>query len=402
VALTPTDPDSTTITADLIKYDRTTQIAEGTGNLVIQQGGLEIKAPQGTYRRKESQSILSGGVTLRDPSQDSDSTVLADFQLAQANPSPTSADQEVTIVADKLTYDRTTQVAQGEGNLEIKQGDTVIDAPQGSYRRKDSQSILVGGVTLREPQRVLKSDRLTGNHKDKIFLFEDNVVYTQLPDDSPAKPDPNGKPPLTDELRRAQTEVKATKLVYNSRTGVSEFTDAVQFTQKGRQAKANKTTINPDKVILEGDVSISQIQGDWLAKRFEDSDTQKAVARPTLIFADRVEIDQKTSDARFFDNVVIVQANRAAEGDNATYSDGKQLFALASDSVPVMLCDRGDKGETSPNTVEGLPGRDALDVTCRGANQIRSKLITLDMANDTFSADGQSSMQFRVSGDQAL
>jgi lipopolysaccharide assembly outer membrane protein LptD (OstA) len=322
--------------------------------------------------------------------------------LAQAE-SENPEDQEVTIVADKLTYDRNTQVAQGEGNLEIQQGETVILAPTGSYKRKESQSILTGGVTLKEPKRILKSDRLTGNHKDKIFLFEDNVIYTQLAEDASAQASADA--PLTDEIRRAETEVKAVKLIYNSRTGVSEFTDQVEFVQKGRQAKSNQATITPEKVTLSGDVAIEQIQGDWLAKRFDDPEAQADVAKPTLIFADRVEIDQATSDARFFDNVVIVQPNRAAEGDSAIYTDSKQTFELLAQKAPVLLCDRADTAEVVADSIEGLPGRDALDVTCRGATRISSQLITLDVANDTFSATGtessQSQMTFRVSDEIA-
>ncbi|MDX2270408.1 MAG: hypothetical protein NW237_00445 [Cyanobacteriota bacterium] len=391
---------TTTITADDLQYDRHNQIAEGQGNLVIQDGGIEIKAPQGRYNRKAAQSILSGGVTLREVnrSQANGDPLLADLTLVQAEPAD-SPEQEVTIIADQLTYDRNTQIAQGEGNLEIQQGETVIAAPTGSYRRKESQSVLTGGVTLREPQRVLQAARLEGNHRDKIFLFEENVVYTQLAEGSPT----SGEETLTEELRRAETEVKSTRLVYNSRSETSEFSDNVEFIQKNRQATAQQARITPEQVLLEGDVTIQQIRGDWLARRLDNPETQADVDRPTLIFADRVEIDQATSDARFYDNVVIVQSNRAAEGDSAIYSDRLQTFELLAESAPVLLCDRGTTAELLPDSIESLPGRDALDVTCRGANKTQAQRINLDMANDTFTAigseKGQSSIQFKVTNE---
>lgn len=400
------DPQSTVITANTLRYDRNSQVAEGTGNLVIQEKGLEIRSPNGLYNRKAGQSNLLGGVILQEkPSGSSGDGVadelLADISLAQAQ--PTEEDQEVTIVADQLDYDRNTQIAQGQGNLEILQGETVIKAPQGSYRRQESQSILSGGVTLEEPRnnptRVLKSLQLEGNHKDKVFLFEQDVIYTQLSEEEIPAAETGAS--MTDELRRADTEVRASRLVYNSRSEVSEFSDNVEFIQKGRLAKSDEAVITPELVTLTGAVEIQQIDGDWLARRFQDPEARQDISRPTLIFADRVEIDQATSNARFYDNVVIVQKNRAVEGDAATFFDAEQTFEIASTSAPVMLCDRGEAEDVPEDSVEGLPGRDALDVTCRGANQIEAQLVTLDMANDTYSATGDGKMTFRV-GNEGL
>ncbi len=397
IPLLEADPETTVITAAQLTYDRDAQLARGEGNLVIRERGVRIQAPEGTYDRRGSQSSLRGGVVLQEtPTGGPREGLLADLSLAQSQPADT--EEEVTIIADQLDYDRTTQIARGEGNLELRQGQTTIEAPQGSYRRIEAQSIMTGGVTLREPERILRSARLEGNHRDKIFLFEEDVLYTQM--GTAGDPEGGG---FSSEIRQSETEVKAARLVYNSRTETSEFTDNVEFIQRGRQAKADQARITPELVELIGDVEIQQIDGDWLAQRLESTEAQADVSRPTLIFANRVEIDQATSDARFYENVVIVQENRAAEGDRAVFYDGSQTFELIADGTPVLLCDRNDEaGSIARSTIEGLPGRDALDVTCRGANRIQSQLITLDMANDTFSASGQSQMQFRVTGDEAL
>jgi lipopolysaccharide export system protein LptA len=396
VAVAESNPEATIITAQQLTYDRSTQRAVGEGDLVIREEGVEIRAPRGTYDRQLAQSSLEGGVVLQETGQEG-GDIVPDFTVAQADAA--AEDEEVTIIADQLDYDRNTQIAQGQGNLEIRQGETTLEAPQGSYRRREAQSILNGGVTLREPNRILTAQRLEGNHQDKIFLFEEDVVYRQLAEQEEGATEDGES--LTSELRQSETEVRAAKLVYNSPTDTSEFTQNVQFVQKGRQARSETAVITPELVTLTGDVEIQQIDGDWLARRFQDPDAQQDVSRPTLIFADRVEIDQQTSDARFYENVVIVQANRAAEGDKATYYDSSESFELVAVSAPVLLCDRGDVGDVIPDSIEGLPGRDALDVTCRGANRISSDLIELDMANDTFKATGQSMMQFRVSDQEA-
>jgi lipopolysaccharide export system protein LptA len=393
------DPTSTIITADQLTYDRANQVAEGKGNLRIREGGLEIRAPQGTYLRRQAQSILSGGVVLQEVADvGSRDPLLADLRLAQADPQATPAqqDQEVTIVADRLTYDRNTQIARGEGNLEIRQGETIIQSAQGTYRRHESQSLLTGGVTLREPGRVLTSARLEGNHRDKIFFFEENVLYRQMATSTPAP----GGGSLTEELRQAETEVRAARLVYNSRTGTSEFSEAVEFIQRGRKAKANQATITPEKVELRGEVVIEQIEGDWLARRLQNPQTQADVDQPTVIYADRVEIDQASGDARFFGNVVIVQANRAIEGDRAEYSDQGQIFRITADQAPVLLCDRGELNPIPRESTAPLPGRDALDQMCRGANRLSGRLVTLNLERDEYTVEGdeqqQGMFQFRI------
>lgn len=394
-------PTSTTITADQITYDRTNQVAEGKGNLRIRERGIEIRAPQGTYLRQQAQSILSGGVVLQEVAGDSSrDPLLADLRLAQASPGPEATpdqqDQEVTIIADRLTYDRNTQIAQGEGNLEIRQGETIIQAAQGTYRRRESQSLLTGGVTLEEPGRVLTSARLEGNHRDKIFFFEENVLYRQMATSTPAPSEGS----LTEELRQAETEVRAARLVYNSRTGTSEFSDAVEFIQRGRRAKANQATITPEKVELRGEVVIEQIEGEWLARRLQNPETQADVDQPTVIYADRVEIDQASGDARFFGNVVIVQANRAIEGDRADYFDREQIFKISAEQAPVVLCDRGEVGRLPGESTQALPGRNALDQMCRGANRLSGKLVTLNIKQDEYTVEGdgqqQGMFQFRI------
>jgi len=194
--------------------------------------------------------------------------------------------------------------------------------------------------------------------------------------------------------------VRAARLVYNSRTGTSEFSDAVEFIQRGRRAKANQATITPEKVELRGEVVIEQIEGDWLARRLQNSETQADVDQPTVIYADRVEIDQASGDARFFGNVVIVQANRAIEGDRADYFDREQIFKISAEQAPVVLCDRGEVGRLPGESTQALPGRNALDQMCRGANRLSGKLVTLNIKQDEYTVEGdgqqQGMFQFRI------
>ncbi|MEO1132074.1 MAG: LptA/OstA family protein [Cyanobacteria bacterium J06639_1] len=462
-AATPLE-DRVTVSAEQLDYDRASEQAEGQGNLAIEQADIVISAQSGTFDRKAAASDLNGPVQLTEPGRvltsdrmignhvdkvfrfdgnvtyhqkaqaDEDKLGEAfgangDTQLSAASlvydipqgralfeggarfvqhaapavvaqagsPLPPPEQEQVTIEADRLDYDRDREIASGDGNLVIRQGSTVITSPRGTYKRRESQSLLVDSVELREADRRLQSERMTGNHQDKIFLFEGNVVYNQSAELAQSSSDDGS---ALQELRQAETVVRSTALVYKSRTEESIFSGPVEFTQKGRRAIADEATITPELVVLTGSVEIQQIDGDWLAQRVED-DMQEAVDRPTRIFAERVEIDQETNDARFFDQVVIVQAHRAAEGDTATYFDGDQIFELTGEAAPALLCDRPDTA-TSTVPLDRLPGRNALDNTCRGADRISSNLITLDMENDTFSTRGQSQYQFRVEDEGQL
>ncbi len=292
-------------------------------------------------------------------------------------------------MADRLNYDRSTEIAQGEGDLVIEQGSTVITAPRGTFKRRESQSLLVDGVTLEEPSRRLRSERMNGNHRDKIFLFEGDVEYRQSEVDGDDA-----------DLQRAETSVEASELIYNSATERAQFSGPVTFVQRGRRGVADVADITPEMIVLQGNVRIEQIEDDWLA--LDDQEVRETLERPTIIYAERVEIDQRTNDARFFQEVLIIQPSRAAEGDIATYLDGAQTLALTGESAPALLCDRGDGNTTDLSTVEGIPGQEALDVTCRGADRISSSLITLDMANDTFTTEGQSQLQFRLPPEDTL
>jgi len=98
--------------------------------------------------------------------------------------------------------------------------------------------------------------------------------------------------------------------------------------------------------------------------------------------------------------VVIVQANRAVEGDRAEYSDQEQIFRITAERAPVLLCDRGELNPIPRKTTEGLPGRDALDHLCRGANRLSGKLVTLNIKQDEYTVEGdgerQGMVQFRL------
>ncbi|MGF1577705.1 MAG: hypothetical protein ACFCU9_17555, partial [Cyanophyceae cyanobacterium] len=61
------------------------------------------------------------------------------------------ADPDTTVItAAQLSYDRNAQLARGEGNLVIRERGVRIQAPEGTYNRRDAQSSLRGGVMIQE------------------------------------------------------------------------------------------------------------------------------------------------------------------------------------------------------------------------------------------------------------
>lgn len=300
--------------------------------------------------------------------------------------------ETITIEADRVDYNRDTETARAEGNLVILQGDTIVRAPRGVYRNQNSSSQLVDGVVLEEPSRVLSSERMQGDHQEKIFQFEENVVFTQV-EESPTS---DGES-VIEEVERSQTEVRATSLTYNSRTETAVFKDSVELIQEGREARSTEATIEPSTIVLSGDVQMDQESGDWLARRASNSEVQDALQRPTRIYADRVEIDRQTNDVRFYDRVLVLQAQRSAQGSEGIYRDTAQSLELIGASEPALLCER-DNNANSPLGPEnsGLPDSKDRDALCRGADRISSPTIVFNLEHNTLSTQGPSQFQFRL------
>ncbi|MEM9452465.1 MAG: hypothetical protein AAGA75_28655, partial [Cyanobacteria bacterium P01_E01_bin.6] len=317
--------------------------------------------------------------------------------VSSGSSSPSSNDvqtdvETITIEADRVDYNRDTETARAEGNLVIFQGDTTVRAPRGVYRNQTSASQLVGGVVLEEPSRVLSSERMRGDHQEKVFQFEENVVFTQV-EESP----PTDEESVIEEVERSHTEVRATSLTYNSRTETANFKDSVELIQDGRQARSTEATVEPSTIVLSGDVQMDQESGDWLARRASNSEVQDALQLPTRIYAERVEIDRQTNDVHFYDRVLVIQAQRSAQGSEGIYRDSSQSLELIGESEPALLCERVSVASSSQAPEDSnLPDIRERDALCRGADRISSHTIVFDLEHNTLSTQGPSQFQFRL------
>ncbi|MEO0853950.1 MAG: LPS export ABC transporter periplasmic protein LptC, partial [Cyanobacteria bacterium J06648_11] len=150
--------------------------------------------------------------------------VVSAMPAAQVGEEATPLEDRVTVKSDRLDYDRAAEIAQGQGNLAIEQADIVISSPSGTFDRKAAASNLNGPVQLVEPGRVLTSDRMIGNHRDKVFRFDGNVTYHQK---AQADRDNLG----ADFGAEGDTLLSASTLVYDIPQGRAVFEGGARFVQ---------------------------------------------------------------------------------------------------------------------------------------------------------------------------
>ncbi|WP_017328313.1 LptA/OstA family protein [Synechococcus sp. PCC 7336] len=381
-------PDGTLLETETLQVHSDRRI-EATQPFILESPEVELSGQSGSFDFSLSELTALQGKVLIAATEQNQSSAAADLQ-----PAPTP--DTLTIEADRVDYNRETETASAEGNLVILQGETTIRAPRGVYQRRGSESLLMDGVVLQEPSRVLSSERMIGNHQDKIFRFEQNVVFTQL-----ENPDRAGGESAVEEVQRSRTEVRSLRMIYDSQTKTATFSDSVELIQDGRQARSAEATIEPGTIFLSGNVQLEQVSGEWLARRTNDEEFREALSRPTRIYAERVTIDRQTNDIRFFDRVAIVQANRSAEGDEGIYREASQVLELSGTTEPARLCERGGEVDSEPQVdITGLSGSEAAAAYCRRADRISSPLIVFDMESNTLSTQGPSQFQFRLEGDE--
>jgi lipopolysaccharide export system protein LptA len=150
-----------------------------------------------------------------------------------------SATLDVAVEADRIEYDANANLVRGDGNVVVRQGDIEISGARGTYREQSGQSILTGGVTLKSPEWRLEAQRLVGNHRDRKYLLEGNVVYHQSP---------------TSEVRGPTAIYIAAST--NGGTATTKFVGPVAFRQPSWQATARAADVTASEALLRGDVRI--------------------------------------------------------------------------------------------------------------------------------------------------
>ncbi len=251
----------------------------------------------------------------------------------------------VRILSQTLTYDRKTSMADLRGDVKIFQGDTTIRTQEVLHDSKANISYINVPFVLvqkkpHEPKTTLKGNKMTYYHNEKR-IFVDGDVWLLREGNPKARPASSAqKDKLKAALKHEDTFIQADQMTYWTTTKNAEFNGNVLAYQKEKRAQGDHAFLDNTKqdIVMDGNVILTQIKGDWLMKegivdtRKPDPERDKALKEKTVATGDHLVIDQVTNDAVLTGKIVHVdQKGRHATGQKAVYLDKAQTMTLTGD-----------------------------------------------------------------------
>ncbi|MGH7785710.1 MAG: LPS-assembly protein LptD, partial [Candidatus Binatia bacterium] len=97
--------------------------------------------------------------------------------LAQT-PTPTPGEEEITVDAESLTYDRRLQVLSAEGDVVIQRGDTVLRADQVQLNRLTNEAEATGHTWLTGPEAEIRASEMAINMENETGELRDAQIYS--------------------------------------------------------------------------------------------------------------------------------------------------------------------------------------------------------------------------------
>lgn len=257
-------------------------------------------------------------------------------------PTPAAEAKKLRILSEQLTYDRQTELATLIGKVRIIQEDTTITTERVKHDAKQKISFVEVPFTLiqekaPDPKTTLNGDKMTFYHNEKRVYVEGNVKLKR--DGTPgARPEDNTqRDKVKTALKKEDTYIESEKMTYWTERKDAEFIGKVHAYQKEKRATADKAFLNnsQDKIVMEGNVVLTQIKGDWLIREGivdtskPDPERDKMIKESTVMTGDKLEIDQRTNDAVMTGKIVRVeQKGRVATSERAVYSDQDQTITM--------------------------------------------------------------------------
>lgn len=248
----------------------------------------------------------------------------------------------VRILSQSLSYDRKASLALIKGDVKIFQEDTTIRTEEVRHDSKSKISYIEVPFELvqikpPDPKTTLKGKKMTFYHNEKR-VFVDGDVWLLREGNPEARPEsPAKKDKLKAALKHEDTFIQSDQMTYWTQKKDADFIGNVLAYQKEKRAQGKHAFMDNTRkqILMDGEVILTQIKGDWLVNeglvdtRKPDPERDKAIKEKTVATGDRLEIDQVTNDAVMTGEVVHVdQKDRHATGKRAVYSDKAQTMTL--------------------------------------------------------------------------
>ena len=261
---------------------------------------------------------------------------------------------KVYIYCDESTYDRKNGFAIAKGKVKIIQNDITIYSDEARYDEKLKISFSPGAAKVVHLDKeshnritVITGSKMTVWHEEKKILIEKDVRLDReedkfhIPPDTLAKDKKEKRERTEKAIKKERTVVTADVMEYWSKKKDVFFTGNVVLLQKDKKTTGDKAQIldGPKLIILEGNAKMTQINGDWLVTEKimepekDNKEHERIIKEKMNITADKIVIDQKTSDFTATGNVVITQRvagnkDRMSKSDQCVFKDAEGTLTL--------------------------------------------------------------------------
>ena len=222
----------------------------------------------------------------------------------------------VRIQSERLQFDRKSQMALIWGQVKVVQDDAVIRT---------------------EPRTTLKGEAMVMYHREKRMVAQGKVHLVRSGEPSAKPSSKNRRDKLKVAIRHEDTSIQADRMTYWSARKDAEFDGSVVFFQREKRGEAKHAFMDHarNRTVMDGDVVLTQIKGDWLVREDlvdttkPDAERDKALQEAIVARGQKLEVDQVTNDAVLTGPLVTVdQKDRHATGKRAVFSDRDQTLVL--------------------------------------------------------------------------
>jgi len=271
---------------------------------------------------------------------------------------PATSEDRVRIYSDRAIYRRQEKKAQAIGHVKIIQDNTTIYADDVLYNEETKQSFVDTGVKIVQVNKEKEKGRtttitgvkMTAYHEEKRMILREAVrmdreAFAHTPPDTFTEDKAEKRSRTETAIKKARSVITSDEMEYFTRSENANLDGNVVLLQKDKKITGDKARIrgeaDGDFMIVEGNAEVTQIDGTWLLENKimqpdpQDEEQARFVREKLLIQADKITFFRATDDLKAEGNVKITQKvggkERVAVGQEATYSELKQLATLTGD-----------------------------------------------------------------------
>ncbi|MDR7534320.1 MAG: LptA/OstA family protein [Armatimonadota bacterium] len=326
--------------ADRIRYDARARVVHASGHVALVVRGLEIRADRVRYEQETQIGHFEGAVRAIGRGRHLIAAALrydGRREVAEATGGARLVQGDLVVRASVLRFLLREDVADAAGDVEAVQGALRLSAASLRHDGRTGEVIADGSVSLHRPGTRVSGPRLVADLTSRRAEITGGATLV-----SAAAGGADGE----------ETTVTARRLVVRWDANEVEAHEEVVVRQRRRTAWADRLDYSEprDRLVLTGKVVVEQQAG------------------ATRLSCARLVATLRTGDLEAVGPVTVVQPDRRATGDRATYAEATRVLVL-----------------TGQVRVEEADGR-----------RLRADRVVVSLDDDTLEAEGDVQTEFLI------